>query len=154
MAGSFTFGIIGYVNPLEALIAMIVTILFLRSFESLTEKVEHYLELSPVYSQILQNAYKELMTMGLLGFIITIYDASYTNQSEMATHWLSVFNFAEYVLFFNAVFSLLHATVIVIFSIVASNNYGNCFNESLTHTLLEINETEENKWTNLIYRMR
>lgn len=73
---AFSFGILGEIDATVATIAFVVTILFLTTFEFLTGWLEFIIEENPIYNQMLQRIYKELMIMGFITFVIAMYLAS------------------------------------------------------------------------------
>lgn len=72
----FTFGILGNIDSTAATVIFVITILFLTGFEFLTEGLEYVVRDNPIYNQMLQRIYKELMIMGFITFVIAMYLAS------------------------------------------------------------------------------
>ena len=73
---AFAFGILGEIDASVATIAFVLTIFFLTGFEFLTGGLEYIVRDNPIYNQMLQRIYKELMIMGFITFVIAMYLAS------------------------------------------------------------------------------
>lgn len=73
---AFSFGILGEIDSTAATVVFVLTILFLTGFEFLTGGLEYIVRENPIYNQMLQRIYKELMIMGFITFVTAMYLAS------------------------------------------------------------------------------
>jgi hypothetical protein len=88
---AFSFGILGEIDSSIATVAFIVTILFLTGFEFLTGGLEYVVRDNPIYNQMLQRIYKELMIMGFITFVIAMYLASDDNGNGYDLYNISLY---------------------------------------------------------------
>jgi hypothetical protein len=118
---AFEFGILNSINPITATIAFVATVLFLLFFEFLTGALEYSIQGSPIYNQMVQKLYKELMIMGFVSFAVAMYQATHLDSD---LHDLfRVTEFVHYILFFVAIFYVAHALYIMFISMMTSSRY-------------------------------
>lgn len=112
--------------------SLCIVICFICIFEFATGVLEYSLEEHPLYNRMVQNIYKELMQMGLISFIIVLYESRReTNQ------WLLSIDFSHMLLFFVALFFVVHAFFLMFLSYRSSKYYlklnAQTLKEVLTH---------------------
>lgn len=150
----FKFGVADYLNPDDTLIALIGLITFLITFEFLTGAIEYMLKHSQIYNQMLQKIYKELMINGFISFVLTIYQASHEKAAARAYNWYSILHFVDYLVFFVAIFFVLHSVYIMIVSIQATKLYEKYHILTVSDILVELNDVQTNIFSQLLFDMR
>lgn len=93
----FMFGLANELDPSISLYCFIGVVFFLICFDYITGVLEFFLEKSPLYNRMLQLIYKELMLMGLVSFVVIMYEANASHASaETATDDLHNPNITEH----------------------------------------------------------
>ncbi len=101
-------------------------------FDFLTGMLEYFLEGSPNHLKMVRIIYKELMQMGLTSFLYLFYDSI----PEKHVQWENSVDFSDTLLFFIAIFFVVHAFYIMRTSISTSKLYFAAHNLN-TSKLLE-----------------
>jgi hypothetical protein len=130
---AFTLGALE-VTPDITLIAFLLIISFIVFFDFFTKFLEFSLEDSPRYNRMVQNIYKELMQMGIVSFLFVLYESSSeidstdtessNNQSSSNLQWLSALDFSHILLFFVAIYFVVHTFYLIRVSIRTANLYA------------------------------
>ena len=105
--------------PLITLLSFLVIIAFILIFDFMTKFLEFILEDSPRYNRMVQNIYKELMQMGIISFCFVIFASSAHGHP-----WVSALDFAHILLFFVAIYFVVHTFYLIAVSMSASNLYS------------------------------
>jgi hypothetical protein len=129
---SFSFGTLGELHPGISTWTIAFIILFILCFDFFTGLLEFYLDGLPSYQRMIQSIYKELMQMGLTSLSNTIYNATRKQQSQELGDDM---DFADVVLFFMAVFFVVHSFYIMGVSISSSKSFVR-FNNKNSHEIL------------------
>ncbi len=77
-----------------------------------------------------------------------MYEASQPGTSPEVHHWIAIFDYVGYVLFFNAIFFVVHAFSIILWSIRTSFDYGKFHDSSLA----DITQSIDNLKKNYVFR--
>ena len=104
--------------PVVTLISFLVIISFILIFDFFTKYLEFLLEDSPRYNRMVQNIYKELMQMGIISFCFVIFAAQAHDNP-----WVISLDFSHILLFFVAIYFVVHTFYLITVSIGASNHY-------------------------------
>jgi hypothetical protein len=80
-----------------------------------------------------------------------MYKASQPNSSSQVQEWISIFDYVGYVLFFNALFFVLHALSIIVWSIRTSFSYGIFHDTSLADVTHLIDQLKEQTFLRYLY---
>ena len=110
-------------NSAITVISFLIIISFIILFDFFTKFLEYAFQESPRYKHMVQNIYKELMQMGIISFIFTLYQA-FNSESDMYNPWVVQFDFAHIVLFFVAIWFVVHTFYLMGLSILTSNIYA------------------------------
>mmetsp|Transcript_13050 Transcript_13050/g.21342 ORF Transcript_13050/g.21342 Transcript_13050/m.21342 type:complete len:1003 (-) Transcript_13050:234-3242(-) len=149
---TFYFGILSDIDSDVALTSFILTIMFLATFDFCLGALEFSIKDNPIYNQMLQKIYKELMCMGFVNFIVVLFTA--TNDNERLSEWIDVIDFVGYMLFFVAIFFVLHSFYIMFMSFHASKRYAQLHSISLAETLQIYSDNSENFFKNILFHLR
>lgn len=149
---TFYFGILSDIDSDVALTAVIMTILFLSSFSFSLGALEFSIRDNPIYNQMLQKIYKELMSMGFVNFIVALFTA--TNKNEHISEWIDIIDFVGYMLFFVALFFVLHSFYIMSMSFYASKKYAQQHGLSLAEVLQLYSNNKEHFFKNILFHLR
>ena len=103
----FGFGVIASLDHTKLTKSMMIVIAFIIMFEFSTGFIEFTLGSSPLYMRMVQKIYKELMMMGIISFILTMYEAVQDDLSDNKHDWLQAVDVAHYFLFYLAISSLI-----------------------------------------------
>ena len=132
----FGFGIIASLDTTKLTRSLICVIAFIIIFEYSTGFIEFVLGSSSLYMRMVQKIYKELMMMGIISFILTMYEAVQDDLSKSRQEWLLAVDVAHYFLFYLAIFFVCHAIYLIRLSVMTSKYYN-------TYTLSSVEETLE-----------
>jgi hypothetical protein len=143
----FVFGMLtsGSLDLNITMYSLCIVICFICMFEFVTGVLEYSLEDHPLYNRMVQNIYKELMQMGLISFVIVLIEA---NQHVDHT-WFLAIDFAHMLLFFVALFFVVHAFYLMFLS-YRSSKYHLKLNIQSLGTLLH-NFKHKNKWETFLF---
>ena len=136
---AFQFGVIDNMDPLVSLLCFLGVIAFVLFFEYCTGVLEFFLEESHLYNRMVQHIYKELMLMGLMSFVIIMYEASKTSVSANEHEVIVAIDFAHIILFYLTMFFVVHAFFLIKTSISTAVRYRRIFAQT-THSLLAVVE--------------
>ena len=87
-------------------VMMIGIILFTVAFEAVTEWLEKALEDSPTYLDMVQKVYAELMILGFIAFVLTMFIEF---GAKIPHHWLLAFEWAHLMIFAVAILYVANA---------------------------------------------
>jgi hypothetical protein len=149
---TFYFGILSDIDSDVALASFILTILFLFSCNFCLGALEFSIRENPIYNQMLQKIYKELMCMGFVNFIVVLFTA--TNKNERLNEWIDIIDFVGYMLFFVAIFFVLHSFYIMFTSFHASKKYAQQHDISLAETLQIYSNNKDHFFKNILFHLR
>ena len=149
---TFYFGIVSDIDSDVALTSFILTILFLFSFNFTLGALEFSIRDNPIYNQMLQKIYKELMCMGFVNFVVVLFTA--TNDNETINEWIDIIDFVGYMLFFVAIFFVLHSFYIMFKSFHMSKKYAQQHSISLAEALQIYSDCQDNFCTNFLFHLR
>lgn len=111
--GGFSFGSIGDIKNIEGTLCFLLVIAFVTCAEFIIGFLEYLLEGNAIYNQMIQKVYKELMLMGIISFLIIMYNASEENPSPTVQLWIKSIDFGHIILFFVAIFFVVHAFLLI-----------------------------------------
>ncbi len=137
----FAFGIMATLDSVESMISLYMVIVFIILFNFATGLLEFCLEDFPLYNRMVQNIYKELMQMGIVSFIFLLYQSSSNSTPSHETEtWLISVDFAHILLFFVALFFVLHAFFLMGTSFLSSAAYVKMYCKNVFHLIEAISE--------------
>jgi hypothetical protein len=116
----FAFGVMGALDPIVSMASIYLVILFILIFEFVTGLLEYCIKESPLYNKMVQHIYKELMQMGIVSFLVVLYE-SVTLTADVK--WIEAIDFAHILLFFFCIFFVIHAFVLMGTSVIQSHAY-------------------------------
>ena len=146
----FTFGLINVVDAEVGVVSFVIMIFFLIFFENLTGLIEWTLEESPVYNNMLQKIYKEIMLMGVVSFAIGMYETTSQSHSPKNAEWIVGIDFAHYVLFYLAFFFVIHAFYLIIISILGAKDNDKVYALTI-HEVRDMLPQDASWWTKFIF---
>lgn len=149
---TFYFGIMSDIDSDVALASFVLTILFLATFDFCLGALEFSIRDNPIYNQMLQKIYKELMSMGFVNFVVVLITA--TNENEKINRWIDIIDFVGYMLFFVAIFFVLHSFYIMFMSFHTSKKYAQQHIISLAETLQIYSTNQANIFKNFLFHLR
>ena len=117
----FQFGLINSINTETGTKCFIAIISFLIAFEYVIDIVQSLKAISPTSYQIIQKLFKELMIMGVVSFSTEMLGTS----SSYETHhdFVTAISVTHIVLFFMAIFYVLHAFLLILLSRTVASEY-------------------------------
>ena len=150
--GGFTFGSIGDIQSVEGTLCFLLVIAFIICAEFIIGFLEYLLEGNPIYNQMIQKVYKELMLMGIISFLIIMYNASEENPSETVELWIISIDFGHIILFFVAIFFVVHAFLLINSSRGIGKKYieRNCI--TVCDLVVEVEKTFESSIGKYFYK--
>jgi hypothetical protein len=149
---TFYFGILSDIDSDVALASFILTVLFLATFDFCLGALEFSIKDNPIYNQMLQKIYKELMCMGFVNFVVVLFTA--TNDNAHLSTYIDIIDFVGYMLFFVAIFFVLHSFYIMFMSLHAAKRYSQLHSISLAETLQIYSANSENFFKNILFHLR
>ena len=115
----FQFGILGALSPEIGMISFIVVVAFLIFFESITSTIDYLRDYYPASYQMIQKVYKELMIMGVVSFSVVMFESQ--SKYSYDHEWIIAIDFVHILLFFTALFYVVHACFLISLSLYMSN---------------------------------
>jgi hypothetical protein len=82
-----------------------------------------------------------------------MYQASHPNNSDKVERWIGTFDFVGYVLFFHAIFTVIHALSIIFWSILTSREYTRFHLTSIADVSLGIESLKQNRFYRFLYEL-
>jgi hypothetical protein len=166
MSASFSFGDTRFIDPGIAGVALITTVLFLALCDYATHLLEEFFRHSTTYMTMLQKIYKELMVMGenlsanpnlillgLVSFCLVMYQATHPHNSHTLEVWIGTFDFVGYVLFFHAIFTVIHALSIIVWSMLTSREYTRFHLTPIADVSVEIEFLKQSDLYRFLYQL-
>lgn len=83
-----------------------------------------------------------------------MYQASQPDTSENVELWITSFDYVGYVLFFNAIFTVIHAFSIICWSILTSKEYNRFHLISIADVSFGIEILKENRFYRFLYNLK
>ena len=119
----YQLGVIAFVPAALGAISFITVIIFIGCFEYITDILDELHEDYHAAYQMVQAVYKELMVMGFMSFSIAMIQTIPGVQSHGTSPWIIAIDFAHVVLFFTAIFYVIHAVFLILLSVYLSKLY-------------------------------
>ena len=141
----FHFGIMKTIHPGVGTISFIAVVCFLIMFEYLTKFIDYMQDFYPSSYQMIQKIYKELMIMGIVSFSVLMVGASIS-----ADNWIEAVDFAHILIFFTALFFVVHAFFLILLTASLSNTYQRIHNMKITDILSKIAQNKS-WWGKILY---
>ena len=107
----FQFAAIYGMNTETGTIGMIAVIVFLILFEYMVDCVEILEEYAPATYEMVQCVFKELMIMGIVSFLIVMFET--TSYAQNATEMVLAIDYCHILLFYVALFFVFHAFLLI-----------------------------------------
>jgi hypothetical protein len=148
---TFYFGILAEIDIAVSTLAMTLTILFLTGFDVLTRVIEYSVRNNLIYNKMLQKMYKELMTMGFVTLLVTLYTAA--NPTGVFARYSTEIDFVGYVTFFVAIFFVAHALYIMILSMRTSKLYGHLHRIKVAKAIEIFTQSQKNCWQKFLFEI-
>lgn len=82
-----------------------------------------------------------------------MYQAAHPHSSHQVEVWIGTFDFVGYVLFFNAIFTVIHALSIICWSMLTSQEYNRFHAIPIADVALGIEILKENRLSRLLYNL-
>ena len=131
----FHFGIMESIQPGVGTISFIAVVSFLIMFEYLTQLIDYMQDFYPSSYLMIQKIYKELMIMGIVSFSVLMVGASMS-----ADNWIEAVDFAHILVFFTALFFVVHAFFLILLSASLSKTYQRIHHTHIKSILKKIEE--------------
>jgi hypothetical protein len=82
-----------------------------------------------------------------------MYQASNPNSSTKVQTWISTFDFVGFLLFFHAIFTVIHALSIIIWSMLTSQEYHRYHSIPISTISLDIEKIKESPFYSFLYKL-
>ena len=148
----FMFGHITLIDPVIGTVAMIFVVLFIIFFEYVVDLVNLIEEGSPSTFHMIQKVFKELMNMGLVSFIIVMFETS--RYATSAENVVLAVDYSHILLFFTVIYYVLHAFILIRLSEYISIQYEQTHFRDIHDILEEFQFTHNNKKKSFINKIR
>ena len=145
----FQFGEVTAISSDTGTVCIIAIVLFLVLFEYVTDAVELLEEGSPATYHMIQKVFKELMIMGLVSFLIVMFET--TKYASSASAVVLAVDYCHILLFFVALYFILHAFLLIRLSAYLSLQYENIHFTNIKTILEEYNEIKNKSCFNTEY---
>lgn len=150
----FTFGFIGSLQTQTGTICFLAVIGFVLIAEFLIGFLEHLLEGNIAYNRMIQKIYKELMLMGILSFMILMYEADLEGrdaETEEIHEWILAIDFGHIVLFFYSIFYVMHSFMMMVLTGRRSKEYFTMFSMPASEVIQKLTDAFENPYRQFQY---
>eukprot|EP01041_Mallomonas_annulata_P003493 gene3493-6953_t len=117
---AFVFGMVTEMNAGVGTVGFVAVIMFLIVFDYITNLLKMLEEDYHAVYEMIQAVYKELMIMGFMSFAIMMLESS---TKEVHNVWMEAIDFAHIILFFVAIFFVIHATFLIFLSVSLAKGY-------------------------------
>lgn len=112
----FQFGVVQFIPVDVGTVALLIILLIVLSFESFTAYLEDIKETDPMIYVIIQRVYKELTILGLIVFLLELYEAHKPRSADERDYRAAI-DYVHVLLFFMALAFVIHSCVFVTGSI-------------------------------------
>eukprot|EP01041_Mallomonas_annulata_P002189 gene2189-4259_t len=146
----FQFGAVYSISSATGTSSMIAIVVFLVFFEYVTDAVELLEEGSPATYKMIQKVFKELMIMGLVSFLIVMFDT--TQYAEEAHSVVLALDYCHILLFFVALYFVFQSFLLIRLSDYLAMQYEKFHFAEISAILSEyksLNHTNFLKYDNL-----
>jgi hypothetical protein len=147
----------GYVDSLDArtlLWCFLGVILFVVTMDFSLGLLEHMLSENPLYGQMFRIIYKELMMMGIVSFLIIMYEASQTDLTHKQEEQIKSVDFSHILLFYSTIFFVLHGLVLIRVSVNYRKRYRDYFRRNTSNLILSMEKIMKNCFWSGIFKNR
>lgn len=134
----FHFGVVHFLPVNVGTICLLIVLIVVISFEKLTNLLESYKKSDPAVYTIIQRVYKELTILGFIVFMLELYEANKPRNMDESDYRAAV-DYVHVLLFFMALFFVLHSIIFVAASIIFSKEYEEFHITPLSKILSDIN---------------
>ena len=138
--GGFEFGTIAALDAKYCMLSLFLVVGFILLNESILDFLEFRLEDDSIYNKMVQCIYRELMQMGLITFIIGIYQSSLSPshmESEMEYSLMGSIQFTDIFLFFIAIFFVVHAFFLMSVALSTCRKFYKMFHVDFEDLILD-----------------
>ena len=150
----FQFGAVLGIDALEGSWTFLAVVAFLLTFEFFVGLLEYLVEGSTVYNQMVQKIYKELMIMGLVSFTIVMYEATVQDHSDAVVKVITAIDFNHLLLFFVAIFFVVHAIVLIKVSAGSAKEFFFMFNKPVSEVISNLDSVFANPISRFFFNMQ
>lgn len=147
----FQFGVVDSISTETGTICLICVAMFLVAFEYLTSFIELLRDGFPATYQMIQKIFKELMIMGLVSFSVVMYETSEISHQNIS--YINAIDFAHILLFFMALFYVLHAFLLIRLSGSASEEYTTFHFNNIEQILKDVTAHVSVRWRKFFYHI-
>jgi hypothetical protein len=141
----FQFGLMDTIDASHVLESFVLVVVFVVCFEYSTGILDEVL--TSHYSHIMEVIYKELTIMGVISFIVIMYEASHSDLTTEEEKIIVSMDFAHIVLFYMTIFFVIHAFALIRISLFNYRRYRKFFAYSLTSLVEETNKANKNPFS-------
>ncbi|CAM9741303.1 unnamed protein product [Chrysoparadoxa australica] len=134
--GHNIFNLAGQLDVLQASLCFMVLIGVTVVFEFIVEKLEEALHEAEHYRAMLDKVFKELALLGLISFIVFVFETTGALQAVGGDSWLLSFEYAHILLFFVAMAYVLQALMLMLL-VVRSDKFWKHVDDLTATTLLK-----------------
>eukprot|EP01041_Mallomonas_annulata_P010434 gene10434-21775_t len=150
----FSFGLLESIRLDIGTLALVSVGLFLILFEYLTNAIDYMKDYYPAAYHMIQKLYKELMIMGVVSFSIVMIESSgYLAHTHTNTEWIQAIDFAHILLFFMALFFVVHACFLIYVSMSLATEYQQMHFIEI-HEILKRIKSITSRWSIFFYRSK
>lgn len=152
----FKFGVFGELSPPVALGSVLAVIGFILMAEFIIGFLEFTLDESPLYGKMVKLIYRELMLMGIISFILTMYEALFSDASTVVTEktiWLEGIEISHMFLFFLAIFFMTHAGYLMRMSIRVTKELRQLYLVPMKTLLTDLANLNDSSLARFLYRI-
>lgn len=129
---AYEFGAFEHISAVRATAALMLVTCFIITFEYLSKLVDQLQEEYAYFHNMIQRLFKELTIMGIVSFIVVMYETSAgpspsgdgAHQTNDQHEWLQAVDTVHIMLFFMALFYVLHGFLLIIISILITSEYS------------------------------
>lgn len=121
----FQFGAVQHIVVYRGTVSVVIITAFIISFEYLTSLIESLRQEYLAFYHIIQKVLKELTIMGLVSFLIVMYETSVTDHHSTDMLWLESLDTIHILFFYMSLFYVFHAILLIILSFSISSEYTN-----------------------------
>ena len=146
----FQFGVAAAINHDIMLYSTLLVIAFLIAAEMATGVLEYIVRESPIYNKMIQKIYKMLMFLGIISFTLLLLQ-SVAHPSKDLLQYLKAIDFAHIILFFVALFFVLHVLYLMYLGTTISKMYRSLHKERDDTLLSMVDRLENDIWDRIIY---
>ncbi|KAJ1416365.1 hypothetical protein B484DRAFT_155438 [Ochromonadaceae sp. CCMP2298] len=150
----FSFGVLHELDYTITLYCFLFVVAGVIGFEYMIGIMEYFLDGNRLYQTMIQMIYKELMVMGLITFVVMMYEATPPTHDVSSHEWVAAIDFSHIYLFFVTFFFVGHAFYLMFISSCTVTEYRKDHEEKVSELIEELENMKSTCWQRFLFSFK